>query len=185
MACVAPHTWVHLCTNSASISWPTRWCVSACLALARPAWQAVCLGDQAVSCVLLQNDAMSAATKLHQGMDALMKENEALTLKAALATTFKVTQAGGWPGCHSGTKRCRCCVAGTLPACSCVWTSGAACTVTGQNTLYGLHAAVLKHSAKLTGSLPGSILTCCRSAMMCWRRHLRTHRPRRLITGSR
>jgi hypothetical protein len=52
---------------------------------------------------LLQNDAMSAATKLHQGMDALMKENEALTLKAALATTLKVTQAGCWPGCHKGT----------------------------------------------------------------------------------
>jgi hypothetical protein len=53
--------------------------------------------------VSVQNEAMSAATKLHQGMDALMKENEALTLKAALATTFKVTQAECWLGCRKGT----------------------------------------------------------------------------------
>lgn len=34
---------------------------------------------------------MSQATKLHEAMDGLLKENQALTLKAALASTYKVT----------------------------------------------------------------------------------------------
>lgn len=33
---------------------------------------------------------MAQASKLHEALDGLMKENEALTLKAALANTFKV-----------------------------------------------------------------------------------------------
>lgn len=34
---------------------------------------------------------MGQASKLHGALDALMKENEALTLKAALADTMKVS----------------------------------------------------------------------------------------------
>lgn len=46
-----------------------------------------------VPVLLLQNDAMAQASKLHEAMDGLMKENEALTLKAALASTYKVRAA--------------------------------------------------------------------------------------------
>ena len=37
-----------------------------------------------------QNDAMNQAAKVHAAMDTLIKENEALTLQAALGNTFKV-----------------------------------------------------------------------------------------------
>jgi hypothetical protein len=50
LSCVAQHT-REISANSSNCLWRTRWCVWACLALAPAAWQCVCLGEQAVSCV--------------------------------------------------------------------------------------------------------------------------------------
>lgn len=62
-------------------------------------WRAVsCISIAVRLCAcrcVLQNDAMTQAATLHDVMNTVMKENEALTLKAALASTYKV--CGGVP----------------------------------------------------------------------------------------